>query len=140
MIRVNEDELEYTDELIYTWQGKPFTGIGYEHLRTGERIEVSYLDGRQTGIAREWYPDGTLKSEEHYVNGSKHGICQEWFKNGQLKTEAFYEFSIRVKEKIWNEKGELVQEFEISENDNRYSTLTTFRQTRGKTEPPVENK
>ena len=132
MIRVDEDELEYTDESIYIWQGKPFTGIGYECLPNGALIsEVSYVDGIQRGIAREWYSSGQLHVEEHYFDGSKHGEYHEWFENGQLKTETVYEFSILVKKKVWDEKGSLVKEFEISESDSLYSTLKVFRETKG---------
>lgn len=133
MIRVDEDTLEYTNESIYMWQGKPFTGIGYECLPNGDLIsEVSYVDGIQRGIAREWYSSGQLHVEEHYIDGSKHGECREWFENGQLKIEAVYEFSILVKQKMWDEKGRLVKVFEIDEGDSLYSTLKVFRETRGR--------
>jgi antitoxin component YwqK of YwqJK toxin-antitoxin module len=132
MIRVNFDNLDYTDEGLHVWQGKPFTGIAYENFPNGQRqSEVTFIDGIKNGTTREWYPSGHLETEQHIVHGSKHGECREWFENGQLKIETTYEFGILVRKKVWNETGELVQEFEITEHDNLYSVLQTFRKTRG---------
>lgn len=130
MICINMENLEYTDEGIYTYQGIPFCGFGIEYYENGQlQSEISYRDGIENGITREWFSNGQLECENQIVNGGKHGRCQEWFESGRLKNDSLYEFGILTKKKQWDETGKLVQEFEISEHDNLYSTLLLFRET-----------
>lgn len=129
IIRINFDELDFTDDLINTWNGKPFTGIAFEYNGQGKLIsEVSFVDGIEHGIARDWYPSGQLKKETYLMWGGLHGVSREWFENGRLKSEAYGEYAILIKRKIWDEDGNLILDKHISENDPLYKILQSRRQ------------
>ena len=129
MTRVNHTELDFADDLLCLWHGEPFTGVACEYASNMALVsEVTYVDGMQTGMTREWYPSGQLKMECEYLNGSKHGILREWFESGHLEAEASYEFSILTRKRTWDREGHLVGGFEISSKDPQYSLLLTLRQ------------
>jgi antitoxin component YwqK of YwqJK toxin-antitoxin module len=48
------------------------------------------------------------------------GICKIWYENGQLKEESLEEWGITAKRKCWDEMGNLIEDYEISEKDNLY--------------------
>ena len=56
-----------------------------------KRAEVHYTDGRLDGVARQWYQDGTVKSETSYVNGQRHGSYTLRDLEGKLLYEAMYQ-------------------------------------------------
>ncbi len=126
-MRINHDDLDYTDELIFEWQEKPFTGIAYELEDDTLQSEISYIDGVQQGITREWYLSGQLKIECLYKNGSLHGYYREWFKNDQMKTDRLYELAVLVRKKDWDVNGVLLEDFEIDEQHQQYSLLEKLR-------------
>lgn len=127
-MRVPIDELDYSDQHIYLYEGQPFTGIAYEALPDGQVVaEESYVDGGLKGPSREWYPTGELKSEVYYKSGAPHGKCREWYQHGILKLECLYEYSIIIERKEWDENGKLVKEYRIKENDPSMEILEKFR-------------
>lgn len=127
-MRINFDELDVTDGLLYTWNGHPFTGVACEYDNEGKLIsETPFVDGIQHGIEREWYPSGQLKTEKHLIAGGLHGVSKEWFETGRLKIEAYYEYAILVKKKEWNENGTLILEKHIGEKDTLYEILKKQR-------------
>ena len=63
--RVDFEELDLGDNQLMFWKGKPFTGI-----------------------AVEFFSDGTLQSEVHHLNGLEHGSNREWDASGRLRKEA----------------------------------------------------
>lgn len=131
IIRINFDELDFTDDLINTWNGHPFTGIAFEYNDQGKLIsEVPFVDGIEHGIVRDWYPSGQLKKETHLMWGGLHGVAREWYENGRLKSEAYGEYAILVKRKEWDENGNLIFEKHITENDSLYEILMKRRKKR----------
>jgi hypothetical protein len=46
--------------------------------------EVTYLDGKLTGISRSWHSNGVLESELPVKNGLGNGLCKQWDSNGRL--------------------------------------------------------
>ena len=60
---VPESELYIDQDMAYTSDGVPFTGIAYELIPGRWRSEVTYRDGMQDGVARDWYPSGQPKGE-----------------------------------------------------------------------------
>ena len=93
-MRVPVDELDYSDQHIYLYEGQPFTGIAYEALPDGQVVaEEAYVDGGLKGLSREWYPTGALKSEGYYKSGAPHS-AKEWCQDGILNLECLYEYAM----------------------------------------------
>jgi len=130
--RVNDNELEidYNYGDLYLWQGQPFTGIAYDLHPDGSLWgEVEYVDGREHGKAREWYPSGQLKAETTYLKGAYFGPDREWDENEQLRSETIYEYSYPIRERKWNEAGQLVLETRLGPESPKYSRLQALRET-----------
>ena len=49
--------------------------------------KISTLD---EDVRREYYPDGSLKSEIPCRDGEPHGLGRMYFENGSLETEILY--------------------------------------------------
>jgi antitoxin component YwqK of YwqJK toxin-antitoxin module len=52
--------------------------------------ERTYLDGREDGIHRGWWPDGSPRFEYNYSEGVLEGRSREWFASGALWREQQY--------------------------------------------------
>ncbi|MFB7916673.1 toxin-antitoxin system YwqK family antitoxin [Streptomyces sp. NPDC056061] len=88
-------------------------------LLTGELAEYSdgclisldeYTDGVPDGLSREWYRDGTLRSEGVARAGRAVGEFREWHPNGALGCRKFFDgapASLR-EEETWDEHGVLL--------------------------------
>jgi len=61
--------------------------------------------------------------------GTYHGKKREWHPNGQLAEEADYELGFELRHKLWDEDGNLIEEFERDENDPAYEELKEERET-----------
>jgi hypothetical protein len=125
--RVPDSELDYTPELIYSHRGELFTGIGYDHDPTTGISEVSYVDGRQEGVSRDWYPSGRLKSETDYRANDHHGFNRDYREDGTISLEEFYEFGLRVWSKTFDEHGRVVESYQILEGSEKYRRLDHYR-------------
>jgi antitoxin component YwqK of YwqJK toxin-antitoxin module len=95
-------------------QGKRlFTGTIYT-LFPGRKdtAEIAgFLNGRENGIRKRYYPNGHLKEIREFENGNKVGTYQAWWENGRNKLEYHFEkgdYEGTCRE--WNEEGSLVQE------------------------------
>jgi hypothetical protein len=62
-LRVPDDQIDYTDDLVYFYEEERLTGIGYDDAPGFGLSDISYVGGFQQGPARDWYPSGQLKSE-----------------------------------------------------------------------------
>ncbi len=60
--------------------------------KTGEKSsQIHYKDGIRVGTEYHWYPTGVKKLEINYdEKGLPTGICKEYFDNGSLKSEGKY--------------------------------------------------
>ena len=112
MLRIADGELDITDDLVVYWQGKPFTGIAYEH---GARKALGEIE---------------------YKNGIQHGFTRTWSESGQLISEKYYEYNILIHKKEWNEKGEIVREFQLTSEHDSYSRWQYFKRTQGDNPDP----
>ena len=54
-------------------------------VREGHRV-----DGNAQGVWKNYYDNGSLKSEETYTNGELDGLYKTYHKSGQLDNETFY--------------------------------------------------
>jgi antitoxin component YwqK of YwqJK toxin-antitoxin module len=133
MQRVNVDEIdiEYTTagSPVYTWQGKPFTGIAYELNNVGKLInETSYVDGTEDGIEKLWYPNGQIESVSEAKWNRPHGKFQHWHENGKIKYEGICELGYVMKKKEWDKNGNLINEYNIENDPDEYKNLLRERE------------
>jgi antitoxin component YwqK of YwqJK toxin-antitoxin module len=133
MQRVNIDEIdtEYTTSgsPVYTCQGKPFTGIADELNIDGKLInETSYLDGMEDGIEKFWYPNGQSESVSEVKGNRPHGKFQHWYEDGKIKYEGVCELGYVVKRKEWDKNGNLINEYNIENDPERYKQVLRERE------------
>jgi len=121
--------ISVNDDLIYLYEGKPFTGVGCEYWPDGRlRSEITYVDGMEDGWSRDWYENGVLMSETQYRRGCAVGANREWQENGRLKLEERIEHGFLVESKEWNENGQLVNEYDIRNDNSNFPLLQQARQ------------
>lgn len=127
---VEDSELDFDSDLVCTLDGEAFTGIAYEEVPALGRSEISYRDGVQEGLARDWYPSGVLKGESHYVEGVLHGTSREYDESGHLMTEVFFEYGIRVLARRFSSDGKVMATEELDSNDEAARQLDRLRAER----------
>jgi antitoxin component YwqK of YwqJK toxin-antitoxin module len=130
MARVNIDNLidEYPGYTLMTWEGKPFTGIGFEMAGDGHVIsETTYIEGVEDGPERSWHWNGKLESEGANKGNRPHGFFKEWHESGLLKAEGLIELGSLIWRKEWDEEGNLIYEYKIEEHPNRLKALKSSR-------------
>jgi antitoxin component YwqK of YwqJK toxin-antitoxin module len=108
--RIDIDDLEvdmdHGQRLLY--RGEQFTGEVVEHLG-GVLVSLDvYEHGVRHGPSREWYEDGTLRSEGRARGGRPVGVLREWHPNGELAAErAFAEDGLTMlSDRAWDENGQ----------------------------------
>jgi antitoxin component YwqK of YwqJK toxin-antitoxin module len=129
--RVPDSELDYDADLTYTHGGVLFTGIAYEEIPGGGISEVSYRNGMQDGVSRDWYPSGALKGEASYRENVQHGPMREYDEQGVLVHEAVYEFGILISSVKRDASGQVLESFEIDEGNPNFALLERFRRSSG---------
>ncbi|RZK59886.1 MAG: toxin-antitoxin system YwqK family antitoxin [Pedobacter sp.] len=90
--------------------GKPFSGrifSFYQNTKDTAEI-VGFLNGREHGEWKKFYPADKKKEVRYFKNGQKTGSYNAWWENGNKQLEYIFvddEYEGTCKE--WNEKGEL---------------------------------
>ncbi|WP_017599159.1 toxin-antitoxin system YwqK family antitoxin [Nocardiopsis lucentensis] len=108
MRQVDEDDLDYPDELTALLDGEPFTGQGIEY-EDGQPVELTtYVDGTVEGPQLKWSPSGQLliQGNVRQPYGAV-GPWHFWDEEGRL-----------VRENIFDEKGNIriIREWDESGN------------------------
>ncbi len=105
-MRINSDDVEW-DESGRALVGNSYiTGEVVEYDADGKLIaRITYRNGWQDGPERQYYPDGSLKSEGFWVYGGRRGRRLFWHPNGQLADELEYDRGQVVRIGRWDEKG-----------------------------------
>jgi len=94
-LRVNFDDLENkgTDsggDIIYYYNGSPFTGIIEEYIHGVLVGESEFTAGHRGGGQRDYYPNGQL-AEEYYIHFNKlEGSYKRWDESGSLISQSTY--------------------------------------------------
>ncbi|PTL79682.1 toxin-antitoxin system YwqK family antitoxin [Vitiosangium sp. GDMCC 1.1324] len=138
--RVHFDELELvvSDDQYMFWKGQPFTGIAVEFFPDGTlQSEVPHVDGIEHGLVRVWRPSGQLCKEENLWYGGLHGYERMWDEQGRLISERIGELGIAIAEKRWDEQGRLTRDWHIGPKDNLYDILQIKRRKWGQFAPPL---
>jgi antitoxin component YwqK of YwqJK toxin-antitoxin module len=131
MSRVNTDDIEFTDDYRYMWNGLPFSGIGFDAGEDGTLLsEMEFREGILDGMARDFYPSGCVKSESQYRNNTLDGTVREWSQEGILQRVETYERGICIRRQVRDESGQLTLNYELDENDPQFELLQMLRRTR----------
>ncbi|MFC4105060.1 toxin-antitoxin system YwqK family antitoxin [Micromonospora zhanjiangensis] len=128
---IPDELLDYDEDLVYTYKGERFTGTGYSDVSGHGRSEISYVDGMQHGVARDWYPSGVLKYEASYRKNARHGASREYREDGSLSVETIYEHGILVSSTSYDESGVVVDFHAIEECDPNFGYLQQLRKRFG---------
>jgi len=128
--RIEEQYLEYDENHLICYKGKPFTGIGYYPFDDGLGLayEVHYQDGHEHGLKRKWHSRGQLEYEIPMLRGMGHGIITMWHPNGQKKEVIHAEYGITWHRITWDEQGNIIDEFKLEKGSTNYSLLLEFRE------------
>jgi uncharacterized protein YjbI with pentapeptide repeats len=106
-IAVEDPEVDMDDAHRLLYRGELFTGEVTEHL--GDQL-VSldvYVEGVQNGPSREWYKDGTLRSEGVVYKSLARGESREWHPNGRLGSRRVFSDDglTLLEDDAWDEDG-----------------------------------
>ncbi|MFK8851044.1 toxin-antitoxin system YwqK family antitoxin [Streptomyces sp. Ac-502] len=90
------------------FRGEPFTGEVAEYHGGSLTSLNEFSDGVLHGRCREWYRDGTPRSEGMARNGRAVGECREWHPDGVVKCRRFVDGSVASlrEEQTWDERGD----------------------------------
>lgn len=122
------ENLDFLDDQTCCLGGRPFTGTAVESFRDGRiRSEISYVDGMQDGMSRDWYESGVLRYEAMYRENNLHGTLREWHTSGAPKVEAVYEMGIELNFIEWSEDGRKVDERVLEEGSVQHQLLLKWR-------------
>jgi hypothetical protein len=128
MADVAYDDLDYMPDGLFLLNGRPFSGVTIDRGSDGQKVcEVPFVNGREHGIARSWYPDGRLKGESPYKNGMLHGTRREFYEDGSLESEEELEFGILLRKTVRDRQGQIVETFEREPSDVLYQNVLRFR-------------
>lgn len=68
--------------------GRTYSGHTYALYPNGDSLfSGSYLNGKEEGIFKKWYPNRQLAETRIYIDGNKEGFHQGWWENGKRKFE-----------------------------------------------------
>lgn len=110
MKRINLNDMDHTtgDDLrLEDENGEPFTGEVVDEAAGLLLAQLFYSNGIPHGPSREWWDDGTLRSEGENYHGRPRGIFKRWHRNGQLARESiFSDDGVLIERREWDEGGD----------------------------------
>ncbi|MEU0353741.1 toxin-antitoxin system YwqK family antitoxin [Streptomyces cyaneofuscatus] len=115
-IDIDDPAVEEDGSGNLSYEGRPFTGEVTEYAGKALVSLDEYVDGVLHGKSREWYPDGTLRSEAQAKSGRPVGTSKEWYANGTLAKETMFaeDGLTMISDKSWDEEGSLTREWRNS--------------------------
>src|SRR5262245_23531823 len=114
MIRVEFDELTFQDGWYH--EGQLFTGTAYENWPDGTlRSEQEFEMGMKAGWGREYGRTGQLLEETPYQNGAAHGLARTFYDDGRLHSEERLENARLVWRKAYDRDGRVIEEVHTDE-------------------------
>ena len=120
---VGENKQWYRDGMLklhenYDSLGKRHGKAKYFYENGNLRRELAYVHGKATGMACDFFKDGSKRSCGMAANGLREGKWEVWHKNGQLLMQATYQQGTPVgKWSEWYKNGALAMEgaFKVAE-------------------------
>jgi antitoxin component YwqK of YwqJK toxin-antitoxin module len=71
------------------------------------RYTGNYVNGKQEGEWIQYYENGKIRSKENHLHGQFDGLYQTWYSNGQMQLEITYKKGKEIRQRAWDEKGNL---------------------------------
>ncbi len=108
-------------------------GTGYRYYRNGgKESEIQFKQNKANGVWKQWYADGSIKTEMVMVNDEpvkiltwdengrllselsirhhkRNGVVLEWYEDGSKKSEAVYQDDKLVRKTQWDKDGYLIE-------------------------------
>jgi hypothetical protein len=72
-------------------------------------------------------PNGEQTVRKKYHYNSLHGVSSEWFETGGLRKRSVHELGILIESDEWDESGNLVSGYQLTEDDPNYKRLEQLR-------------
>jgi antitoxin component YwqK of YwqJK toxin-antitoxin module len=106
-------ELRHDEDGRMFLKGVLFSGIAIDYWPDGSKAsEVSFDQGIEHGASRLWHPNGTLAEETSMVQGCARGAHREWYPSGQMKLEEVIGERGHLESRVRrSEAGEVVEHF-----------------------------
>jgi len=80
-----------------------------EEITYKVRYSSGYAISERDGVRRKWSEDGQKELEWHYKNGNEEGLFR-WWRDGKLDKEHEIKNGKRIREKKWDESGNVLYE------------------------------
>jgi len=111
-LKINQTDGNFHQENGIMFNGTSlFTGYIYKfYSKSKDTLHlIGYVNGKEHGAWKQFYPNGRLKETRTFVNGSKEGKHIGWWENGRKKFENNFlnsEYEGACQE--WNRDGQLI--------------------------------
>ncbi|MEU7584299.1 hypothetical protein AB0B50_42730 [Streptomyces sp. NPDC041068] len=116
-IDIDDPEVDMDDAQRLLYRGQCFTGEVAEYL--GDKLVSldNYTNGTQDGLSREWYEDGTIRSEGMVRMGLPCGEFKEWHPNGTLASrKVFDDDGLTLREEFkWDKDGQPTRSWRLED-------------------------
>jgi hypothetical protein len=112
-IDIDGPDIDYDEWQLLLYRGKYFTGEAVEYFPDGSLWTlITFVDGFRDGPTKQWSADGRLEEEGMERRNRAVGEWRAWFPDGRLRrTSSFDDEGNLVARRVWNEAGELVEEY-----------------------------
>ncbi len=111
-LKLNQTEGNFHQENGLMFNGTSlYTGIIYNfYPKTKDTLSITeYVNGKENGIWKQFYPNGKLIEIRKFVNGSKEGKHIGWWENGNKKFESnFLNSEYEGAYQEWNRDSQLI--------------------------------
>ncbi len=117
-IDIDDPEVDMDDAQRLLYRGALFTGEVTEYLG-GKLVSLdAYVAGIQCGLSREWYKDGTPRSEGTVREGLPRGEFKEWHSNGTLASrKVFDDDGLTLREEYrWDQDGRPTRSWRLDDH------------------------
>ena len=130
-LRVPDDEIDFTPDLVYTYRGELLTGIAFEEDPDLGLSVISYVDGAQQGWARDYDPEGRLRGETLYRENVRHGPDRTFAEDGSLVAEDIYLYGYLVRSRRADEAGTLTETYVLEPGSQQAELIADYRRDSG---------
>jgi antitoxin component YwqK of YwqJK toxin-antitoxin module len=87
---------------------KPIFGFKEGSKVSYQAAEAQVTPGIDNGVKKEYYDNGTVRSEFTYVNGKKHGGAKKYYEDGKVMSEIVYEDDKLKTQTIYDKSGKFI--------------------------------
>lgn len=122
-----DGQLDQNATILYQ-NGHPYSGIVYEAFQGRTDVEYEVFNGVKQGKETEFYPNGKIQSVSQYADNLLDGPLVRYYESGVVEERAMFEKGVCIRSTSYDEDGQVIEEFAISEESPEHSWLTYLRQ------------